>query len=299
MPLEFAKLTSQQLLTLSPDRTVFFFPVGPMEDHGSHLPLGLDLMQAFQLCFSTSQRLERELPEWKGVIMPLAPLGLESNTQKIAITVRPHVIRDYLVDSCRSLSKAGYRHFVCFSGHLGPKQLTALEDATRIINRVGKFRSKRKRVTLVSASSALVGVKDLKDSLFFPNPKEHGGARDTSWALFMNLVPEPFSLPEVPKLDPPHSLVGRSFERLTGQVEGYWGNPAAATPEQGLAIVQEQVDHVFPKLRAVWEGSSPNALFRSWYSVLFFNKSFFKSWIIAITAMGVLVFWYWMNLNPN
>jgi hypothetical protein len=154
-------------------------------------------------------------------------------------------------------------------------------------------------VTLVSASSALVGVKDLKDSLFFPNPKEHGGARDTSWALFMNLVPEPFSLPEVPKLDPPHSLVGRSFERLTGQVEGYWGNPAAATPEQGLAIVQEQVDHVFPKLRAVWEGSSPNALFRSWYSVLFFNKSFFKSWIIAITAMGVLVFWYWMNLNPN
>jgi creatinine amidohydrolase len=299
MPVEFAKLTSQQLLSLSPDHTVFFFPVGPMEDHGSHLPVGMDLMQAYQLCFSASQRLEREMPDWKGVIMPMAPLGMESNTQKIAITVRAHVIRDYLVDSCRSLNKAGYRHFVCFSGHLGPKQLTAIEDATRLVGRFGRFRPKKSRPTLVSASSALVKAKDLKDSLFFPNPKEHGGARDTSWGLFMKQVPEPDSVHDVPKQDPPSSLLGRGFERLTGQVEGYWGDPAAGTSEQGQALVLEQLDVVFPKLRAVWEGSNPNALFRSWYSIVFFNKSFFKSWMIALTALGIFVAWYFMNFGQN
>ena len=206
MPVEFAKLTASDLRALSPEKTVFFFAAGPLEDHGPHLPLSLDMMQATQLCFSSAQRLEREMPEWKGVLMPAAPLGIESNTQQMAITVRPHVLRDWLVDSCRALNKAGFRHFVCFSGHLGPKQLTAIEDAARIVTKQGMFRPRKLRATLISASSAFVAVKDLRHSILFPNPPEHGGQQDTSSALFMRQISEPGLISNLEKKSAPKSV---------------------------------------------------------------------------------------------
>lgn len=299
MPVEFAKLTSEQIKALPSDRTVFFFATGPLEDHGQHLPVSLDLMQATQLCFSAAQRLERELPEWKGVLMPGAPLGVESNTQKIALTVRAHVLRDWLVDSCRSLSKMGYRHFVCFSGHLGPKQLTAIEDAAKIVRKMGLFRPRKQRPILVSASSALVSAKDLRHSLLFPNPPEHGGELDTSSALFMKQLGDPQLATSLGRVNAPQSIINRGIQRLTGQVEGYWGDPSHAQAEAGQKVLLEQLDHVFPKLRAVWEGSNPNALFRSWYSILLFNKSFFKAWLLALLSIGMLITWYWLNFGLN
>jgi len=220
MPSEFTRLSSEQLKALSPEQTVFFFGVGPLEDHGPHLPLGMDLLEAHQLCFSAAERLEREMPGWTGVLMPPSPLGIESNTQNLSITVRPHVLRDWLVDACRSLKKAGFRHFVCFSGHLGPKQLTAIEDAAKIFNRESRFRFRGKRAELVSASSSAVTTRDLKDSLFWPDPLEHGGSRDTSIALWMKHVPDPSMIPSMVAQRRDDSMVSRGLRRLYGHVIG-------------------------------------------------------------------------------
>src|SRR4051812_45382976 len=113
MPLEFTRLSREGLDTLPRDRTVFFFGVGPLEDHGPHLPLGLDPLEARWMCEATAERLEREKPGWRGVLMPSLPLGIDSNTTALALTVRAHVLRDWLVDACRGLSRAGFVHFVC------------------------------------------------------------------------------------------------------------------------------------------------------------------------------------------
>ena len=123
--------------------------------------------------------------------MPCAPLGIDSNTTRVAVTVRGHVLRDWLVDGCRSLIRAGFLHFVCFSGNLGPKQLTAIEEAGKSIRRSGRWgrwagvMARRNSVspTLISASSALTSWKDVLASPFGPDPEEHGGRRDTSIAL--------------------------------------------------------------------------------------------------------------------
>lgn len=292
MPSELTRLSSEQLKALSPDQTVFFFGVGPLEDHGPHLPVGMDLLEAHQLCFSAAERLEREMPGWTGILMPPSPLGIESNTQALRVTVRPHVLRDWLVDACRSLKKAGFRHFVCFSGHLGPKQLTAIEDAARIFNRESRFRFRGSRAELVSASSSTVTIQDLKHSLFWPDPLEHGGVRDTSIALWMKHVQEPSLLQGLVPHNRESSMLNRGLRRLNGKVKGYWGDPSQASPEQGKQTVTDAIDHVFPKLRAVWEGSNPNALFRSWYSVLFYNKSFFKSWVMAFITLLIMLAWF-------
>jgi creatinine amidohydrolase len=299
MPIEFKRISSAKLNSLAKEKTVFFFPVGPLEDHGPHLPLGMDLAEAYRFCFLAAQHLEEEMPGWIGVVMPEAPLGIDSNTTQLAMTVRPHVLRDWLVDACRSLMRIGFVHFVCFSGHLGPKQLTAIEEAGKIIRNRYLWRPFGRhsiflfgqRPTLISASSALVDFRAVMKSPFWSDPIEHGGRRDTSVALA--IIPDSVepSYSVLPKLEQIPSRWSRNLNRRLHRTSSYWGDPQFASAEQGEDELLRVLEDVFPKLRAVWEGGSPNTHFRSWYSVLPSNKSFYKAWLLVVFIVLVLAAW--------
>ncbi|MEK6578179.1 MAG: creatininase family protein [Bdellovibrionota bacterium] len=305
MPLELLKLSAQELSRLPKDATVFFFPVGGVEDHGPHLPIGADIFEGFKLCELAALRLEKEMPGWSGVIFPPLPLGTSAKTTAEPILIRNYILRDYLVDSCRSLAKQGFRHFVCFSGTVTPKQLTAIEDAGKIIN--GSFWRKiltlinrsAGRVTLVSARSGVLSSAEIRASLWFSDAVENGGKRDTSIALATTpeLVADEFSkLPEVVRTS---SRLSRYFDRYSARVSGYWGNPSAASAKEGQTLLSQIISDVFPKLRAVWEGSNPNMIFRSWFSVMPWNKSFFRAWLLSaflVILIGLWSYW-WVELS--
>jgi creatinine amidohydrolase len=307
MPTEFAKINSDQLRGLPRDRTVFFFPVGPLENHGPHLPLGLDLAESTRIAMLTAEKMEREMQGWTGVLMPSAPLGIDSNSREAAITVRPYILRDWLVDSCRSLTRIGFQNYVCFSGNLGPKQLTAIEEAGRIVSGSGFwgliFRAFsfgfKKRVVLVSASSALVNFKEVKRSPLEPRPLEHGGERDTSVALAIakQLVSPTYSALPSSKTQPSRG-VSRLFASDSARAI-YWGNPSSATAANGEKILTETVEDLFPKLRAVWEGANPQAIFRSWYSVFPPNRSFYRAWLLAMMLVALICAWLWVAVNSG
>lgn len=304
MPLEFAQLTSAQIQALAPERTVFFFPVGPIEDHGPHLPVGADLSEAAALSRLAAERLERDLQGWIGVLMPSAPLGVEGNTTSMAITVRAHVLRDWLVDASRSLIRMGFAHFVCFSGHIGPRQLTAIEDAGKIIlrrtwlKRLLRLGGKGPFPSLVSARSGLITAADVRKAPLWPDPLEHGGQRDTSIALALAVAEQRSVDPAfvgLPAVERSGSTFSRLFARLTRARKGYWGPaPSQATPESGQKTLIGTVDEVFPKLRAVWEGANPDSLFRSWYSILPPNKSFAVAWLLTFALLGLLLAWFYV-----
>jgi creatinine amidohydrolase/Fe(II)-dependent formamide hydrolase-like protein len=313
MPLEFSALTAPELQALPKAQTVFFFSVGPLEDHGPVIPVGLAVDTARASCWLTANRLESECPGWVGVLMPPLPLGLNSDTTALAITVRAHVLRDWLVDACRSLQRAGFLHFVCFTGQLGPHQLTAIEDAGRIFT-LGKgsfllswLRSlasslgvpQKSRATLVSASSSLVKAKEVGASPFFSDPLEHGGARDASKALaiYPNFGEKKSALASLPSRQRPASITRRLWLKLTRKTEGYWGHPAGGSYEMGQALLTQEVDLVFPKLRAVWSGSNPEFIFRSWYSVIPTNKSFFVAWLFTAGALVIFVLLIYLQMR--
>ncbi len=304
MPQVFDQLTRNQLDQFHRDRTVFLFTVGPLEDHGPHLPMGLDGRWAVQLAYRIGLKLETDCPGWTAVLMPPAPLGVDSNTSALALKVRPYVMRDYLVDVCLSLNKGmGFRHFACFSGHLGPKQLTAIEEAGKIVRRRTGAWGWRKifrrgiPASLVSACSALVTRKEVFRSPFTSDPIEHGGAYDTSLALALDPT----------RVDPNYRLLGkiqntgwawaRSWRRSRGQLSGYWGAPAEADAKKGEEALREQVDTLFPKLRAVWEGAPPDGLFRSWYSFLWPNHSFFTVYLLTGVAFLLMIAWFYLALD--
>jgi creatinine amidohydrolase len=305
--LEFTQMSADQLKSMSRETTVFFFGVGPIEDHGPHLPMQADLVEARALCVRAAERLEREKPGWKGVVMPVVPLGVDSNTTEVAITVRAHVLRDWLVDACRSMMKLGFRHFVCFSGNLGPRQLTAIEDAGKLIAGRSRWLSLLRpgggRGYLVSASSALVSAAEVRRSPLIPKPAEHGGARDTSLLLATQpaLMAEAGGVgglerhaAQIPR--PAETVLGSSalalgWKRARRKLAGFWGDPTKASAEQGEQVLKGTLDDIFPKLRAVWEGANPHLMFRSWYSLIPPNKSFFRAWLLFFAVLLVLMLW--------
>lgn len=302
MPVEFASLSSFQIDSLQRRKTVFFFPVGPLESHGPHLPLGLDLIEASRFCWESANLLEREMPDWVGIVMPGAPLGIESNSGRLAVTVRAHVLRDWLVDACKSLMREGFVHFVCYSGHLGPRQLTAIEDAGRIIYKRGRLARVRGifssipvvRPTLVSVSSSFVSAKEACRAPFWPDPKEHGGLRDTSIALVVQPDRVHPKFRKLPHLKKPDRKWLDLLQNSKNPMHLYWGNPAGASVEVGLEEISEKVKLTFPKMRAVWEGSTPHFVFKSWYSLFPPNKSFFKAWILAFCILVCFIGWIYL-----
>jgi creatinine amidohydrolase len=305
---DFARLSAAQLRSLPPAKTAFFFAVGALEDHGPHLPMGLDLAEAYEMCRRAAERLEREMPGWVAVMMPPAPLGLEANTGQIALTVRPHVLRDWLVDACRGLERAGFFHFVCFAGHLGPKQLTAIEEAGQMIRKSTRWIRLFRKATrsaphrgplpaLISASSAQVTASTVWRSPIFLDAAEHGGRRDTSVALAI----DPSSVDATyQNLSPQEPSSPSHWKRLLNHWKkadaGFWGKPSEANAGWGQGVLQGSIDEIFPKLKAALEGADPNLLFRSWYSVIPTNRTFFKAWLLAMGFAAILMAWIFLNL---
>ena len=84
------QLRASEIRALPRERTVFFIPVGPIEDHGDALPVSLDLDEAEAVSKACGDLLVAE--GWTVVLAPKAALGTDSNTSALAIRVRPHVL---------------------------------------------------------------------------------------------------------------------------------------------------------------------------------------------------------------
>ena len=57
-PLKFEELNCDELKAFDKEKTVFFVPISPLEQHGPHLPVGVDMFNAE---FSANQRVVRAL----------------------------------------------------------------------------------------------------------------------------------------------------------------------------------------------------------------------------------------------
>jgi creatinine amidohydrolase len=285
----FALLQPREIAGLIPDLTLFLFPIGGIEQHGPHLPVGTKLFQAEARANELAQILEARMPNWNFILMPLLPLTVDSHTNKLSLNVRSHVVRDALVDQCSELTRMGFRIYAAVSAHVTPKQLSALEDAAKIVN--------RKKILggvggqLVSVSGALVEPKMVFDSPMISLPNEHGGAVDTGFLLKENpkLVDSAYlALPEIKK---PKASVGRFLAFLRNEIDGYWGTPALATIEYSEKETGIELRDIAEKMIPWLEKNKGQALFRSGYGYFPVNGSFFKAYLLATIFFVMMLAW--------
>jgi creatinine amidohydrolase len=93
-------------------RPVAIIPVGSVEQHGYHLPLGTDSMVAIRLAEDAAQRT-------KNVATP--PLWFGWSPHHLAlpgtISIRPEILIEVLFDMLSSLATHGFERFVIVNGH--------------------------------------------------------------------------------------------------------------------------------------------------------------------------------------
>lgn len=286
---QFALLKESEIKNFLPDITLVIFPVGGLEQHGPHLPVGTKLIQGRDWSMAFAEKIEKAFSSWTILVMPPLPFTVDTYTTAMAIRVRPHVMRDALVDQCESLKKMGFKNFAVLSSHMTPRQLCAIEDAAKIVSKKG--------CSLVSLSSVLVDRTRIIESPMIALPDEHAGAFDT--ALLLSSHPELVSTNalNLTEIKAPKASPSRLFDYFRGKIDGYWGNPAAADS----SLAKSKLDHDFnllvEKLKPVLEKGKGQGAFRSAYRFFPFNGSFFKAYLLALVFFMSVLMWVIMGVR--
>ena len=69
------ELNAPQIAALDRERTMFILPVGMVEQHGPHLPVGADTLAVVYEANGAAQKVARDLAGWSIVMMPAVNYG--------------------------------------------------------------------------------------------------------------------------------------------------------------------------------------------------------------------------------
>jgi creatinine amidohydrolase len=223
------ELTWTEVRDLDRERLVALLPIGAVEAHGPHLPVSTDRVIAQAMAREGARRLREHglvpllLPPVDYTAAPFAA-GFPGT-----VSVAPETVTALLFDVAASLGRQGVRTLAFANAHLDPTHLGSLHAAVERI----------RRETAVAVAFPDLTRKPWAGRLTaeFKSGACHAGRYEGSVVLARRrdlvredrmaaLAPVPVSLSRAIR-------EGRtSFEEIGGE-EAYFGDPAAATAEEG------------------------------------------------------------------
>lgn len=238
-----AKMTFPEVERLRSDTSLVILPVGVVEEHGAHLPLGVDSFAAEAYAESAAPHLEA-----KGYTVIIAPT-MNYGVARAAIdfpgtlSLEPETLRSMIVEIGRSLGRHKLNRLVILNGHRDLHHMKALDDARSILVEENSaqvlcvgFASDPE----ITAACYREGVKQLYKSPR-PDREGHGGESETSVAL--HCFPELVKGDVLKTLDANFDYDIDAFRNETKDYSsisggrGYFGWPQAATAETGRQLV--------------------------------------------------------------
>lgn len=101
-----------------------YIPFGALEEHGCHLPLSTDTIQAYEV----GKRAAERIPLF---VAPPIPYGncRSTNQHPGTISISTTTLRGLLKDLVRSFYGQGFRNVIVLTGHAGGAHRMALQDA--------------------------------------------------------------------------------------------------------------------------------------------------------------------------
>jgi creatinine amidohydrolase len=230
---ELAQLTWEEVRDLDRRQTVVVLPVGAIEAHGPHLPLDTDVVIATAMARAGARKLaERGFPV---LILPALAYtaatfgaGFQGTLSISGVTVTAVVL-----DLARSLSDQGFRLLAIANAHLDPEHLTALNEAAKL------SRADRMLPIIFPDLTRRPWGSRLGDE--FRSGACHAGQFESSIVLSeqpgsvrdgirRSLKANPASLSEAIQ-------TGKRTFVEAGGPQAYFGDPAAATAEEGSRLV--------------------------------------------------------------
>jgi creatinine amidohydrolase len=216
------------------DRPLALLPVGNIEAHGPHLPVATDTLVAVAMARRTALKLKQ-----RGLSALIAPpvtfgasqLGVDlPGTLALPAATAVALVRDV----CLALGKR-FRAVALVSVNQEPANLDVLKQAAEEAKKAGG-----------GACFTDLAKKRWSDRLGEAfNAGDHGGSFETS--LMMACArdhvreKERISLPPMDALNAPLKGGAKTFAEAGGE-DGYFGDPTAASAEEGEAFLESLAD---------------------------------------------------------
>lgn len=128
------RLRPHQIETALVERSLIYLPLGTIEWHCHHLPVGLDALTAHGLCLLAAE-------ETGGLVWPVLYYGTGGGHGAFPWTVmmpKRVEIEALLTQTLRRLGDMGVQEVMLFSGHFADEQLLMIDEITADWNAAGK-----------------------------------------------------------------------------------------------------------------------------------------------------------------
>ncbi len=232
--MKWEELTYYDIRDLNKDRTVVILPVGSIEVHGPHLPLGTDALSIHKVCVSVAERTNSlVLPPLFYAYVP------ENRNFPGTITLSGETFLKVLEEICDEVYRNGFKKILIVNGHGGnirPLRLFMRE-----------MMAKMKRYELYIYLYTWAVIEDVIKEIEETTVHEHACEIETSYMLY--LFPKLCRMDRVKR----EAKLGKrkiveNVEAMTDwisyAVEGYVGDPTKATPEKGKILFDKWVERL-------------------------------------------------------
>jgi creatinine amidohydrolase len=215
-------------------------PVGSLEEHGPHLPLGTDTFHAIEV----AHRAAALRPV---LVAPPFFYGICRSTREHpgTVSITGDTLRGLIRDLGREFYRQGLRRLIIISGHAGGTHMCALVEAGEAL--LTEFADLR--VAVVNILELLREVLADRPDLVKTRGDSHAGEVET--AVMLAACPElvkgtaPAEWPSFPK----YELVRDKRRYWPG---GVWGDPARATAAQGEEILAAEAARLARLIDDLW-----------------------------------------------
>jgi creatinine amidohydrolase len=224
------ELTSPRLAEVLARRPVGLWPVGAVEPHGPHAPLGTDTLIAAGVCERAAARVD----DPPCVVLPALPFGVTRYAASFAgaLGVSEATLAGVVRDVAAAADAQGFRKVVVVNCHFEPEQVQTLRAACAEAGMLYLDLVRRRAAERLTEE--------------FRSGSCHAGRYETS--LVLADAPELVdrsrmgALPAVPVDMPAAMAAGLNDFPSMGMTEAYCGAPADATAEEGAETFETLTD---------------------------------------------------------
>ncbi|MGC9467470.1 MAG: creatininase family protein [Anaerolineae bacterium] len=232
---------------------VGIIPIGVLEPHGPHLPLGTDMFEAHAVAC-------RGAEVEPAIVFPAYPYGINHESAHLpgSVVFSRDLVLAILEAVCDEMARHGLRKIILFSGHGGNRFLVPLFVQTLV--------EKGKAYAVYEAQVPFgEGAEDLLET----EETGHACEKETSTALYLH--PDLVKMGQVP----PEPFTNLKRNQLLQQAGLYspldWyamypamyvGDPSKATAHKGEVMIRHRVEGLAAAIRAVKEDTMTLDLLR-------------------------------------
>jgi creatinine amidohydrolase len=236
-------------------------PIGSLEPHGHHMPVGTD--------YFTAKAFAEQAAEIEPcMVFPAMYLGAvyESAAMKGAVNLRPDLLIQLYFNIFDEIARNGFKKIIIYSAHGGNTDFVSLLTYSALYERKPYTLYRVKSLNLIYS----VDMEEIRED-FEGRPWGHGCEWEASLMMHLtddvdlSVVPdEVFQRPKAPE--------GLDLRRISTGIEWYAqtpmyyvGNPSKATAERGKRYTEIAVKNLAAIIKNVKENTSTHERTMAYY----------------------------------